>query len=294
MPAFKTNHLFIGFAFVITALSLSPKHTQASDETLDRIAATNTFVVGYRDEMPPFSYRSPEGEIEGYSIDLCKGVHTALKQELGKPDLKIEFVEVTAESRFDLILNKKIDIVCGTTSWTLGRQAKMGFSLQTFITGAEMLVKDDSRIRSLKSLSEKKAGVIQGTLTADTIKKRIERDKIDINLITYQHPHEALNALESGEIEAYIADRVLLIGLLDEANAPNDLKLVNRFYTFDPYALMFARQSLDFKLLVDRYLAGIYRSEKAVALFDKWFSHMGVRSNENILRAMYKLQGIPE
>ncbi|MEH6631159.1 MAG: amino acid ABC transporter substrate-binding protein [Halopseudomonas aestusnigri] len=289
----RTNFL-TSFALITAILAITSPQTLASDPTLDRIAATNTFVVGYRTEMPPFSNFSSEGQIEGYSIDLCKGVHSALKKELGKPELQLKFVEVTSDSRFDLILNNKIDIVCGATSWTLGRQAKMGFSLQTFITGAEMLVKDDSRIRSLKSLGNKKAGVILGTLTAEAIAKRVERDKISAEIITFEHPHDALKALESGEIEAYIADRVLLIGLLDEANAPNDLKLVNRFYTFDPYALMFARQSLDFKLVVDRYLADIYRSGKAVELFDKWFSHMGVRSNENIQRAMYKLQGIPE
>jgi len=285
---FRTIVLFMG------SLLFMPTQSQASDTTLDRIAATNTFVVGYRAEKSPFSFVTPEGQIKGYSIDLCKGVHQALKKKLGKPDLKIKFVEVTHDSRFDLVLRNKIDIVCGTTSWTLGRQAKVGFSLLTYVTGAEMLVKDDSRIRSLKSLGGKKIAVTHGTRTADIIEKRLKRDTIDADLITFEHSPDALKALENREVEAFIADRILLIALLDEAKAPDDLKLVNRFYSYDPYALMFDRKSLDFKLLVDRHLAGLYRSKKTIELFDKWFSHMGIRSNENIIRAMYKLQGIPE
>ncbi|WP_120497217.1 amino acid ABC transporter substrate-binding protein [Kiloniella sp. EL199] len=284
---------------IITALLLIfrlslPSQAEAKDNTLERIEETNSFVIGYRTEKHPFSSVTATGDVEGYSIDLCKGIYEKLKQDLDKPDLELKMLEVTADNRFDYVQEGKVDIVCGTTSWTFKRQEKVGFSLLTYVTGAEMLVKDDSRIRSLKSLKGKKAGLIYGTLTADAITKRIERDNLDIELVTYKHPKAGIEALENREIDAYIADRIILIGLLDAADAPNDLKLVNRFYTYDPYALMFARQSLDFKLLVDRYLAGLYRSDKSLKLFEKWFAHMGIRSNENILRAMFKLQSIPE
>jgi len=281
--------LILGF---VLSFHVSP--AKAKDNTLERIEKTNSFVIGYRNEKHPFSNVTATGDVEGYPIDLCKGIYEKLKQDLAKPDLELKMVEVTADNRFDYIQNGKADIVCSATSMTFTRQAMVGFSLLTYVTGAEMLVKDDSRIRSLKSLNGKKAGIIYGTLTADTITKRVGRDGLDIELVTYRHPKTGIAALENNEIDAYIADRIILIGLLDAADAPNDLKLVNRFYTYDPYALMFAHQSLDFKLLVDRYLASVYRSDKSLQLFDKLFSHMGIRSNENILRAMYKLQSIPE
>ncbi|WP_085909245.1 amino acid ABC transporter substrate-binding protein [Kiloniella majae] len=290
------SNLIITALFLTLGLSLCSQLSQAEaqDNTLERIKDTNSFVIGYRNEKHPFSNVTAAGDVEGYSIDLCNGIYEKLKHDLDQPDLELKMVEVAADNRFDYVQDGKVDIVCGTTSWTFKHQEKVGFSLLTYVTGAEMLVKDDSRIRSLKSLKGKKAGIIYGTLTADTIAKRVERDQLDIELVTYKHPKTGIEALENGEIDAYIADRIILIGLLDAADAPNDLKLVNRFYTYDPYALMFARQSLDFKLLVDRYLASLYRSEKSLELFNKWFSHMGIRSNENILRAMFKLQSIPE
>ena len=278
-----------------SALTLSlPTASKAADKTLERISESNRLVMGYRNERPPFSNVNAAGEIEGYSIDLCKGIYEKLKLNLNKPDLELNMVEITVDNRFDKVQSGEVDIVCGTTSWTFERQEKVSFSLLTYVTGAEMLVKDDSRIRSLKSLKDKKAGIIHGTLTSDVITKRVKRDNIPVELISFDHPRAGLQALEKGEISAYIADRIILIGLLDEAGAPDDLKLVNRFYSYDPYALMFARESLDFKLVVDRYLASLYRGDKSIELFNKWFSHMGIRSNENILRAMFKLQSIPE
>ncbi|KLN61573.1 hypothetical protein WH96_04250 [Kiloniella spongiae] len=296
MKKFLSKTATLPVLFLVLGLSLFSQisHAEAKDSTLKRIEKTNSFVIGYRNEKHPFSNVTVTGDVEGYSIDLCKGIYEKLKQDLNKPDLELKMVEITADNRFDYVRDGKVDIVCGTTSWTFKRQEKVSFSLLTYVTGAEMLVKDDSRIRSLKSLKGKKAGIIYGTLTAEAITKRVERDKLDVELITYKHPKTGIEALENREIDAYIADRVILIGLLDAADAPNDLKLVNRFYTYDPYALMFARQSLDFKLLVDRHLANLYRSNKSLELFNKWFSHMGIRSNENILRAMFKLQSIPE
>ncbi|WP_421783979.1 amino acid ABC transporter substrate-binding protein [Kiloniella litopenaei] len=279
----------------LTASGMLPLvSAKAEDTTLERIERTNTFVIGFRSDKHPFSAITPTGDVEGYSIDLCHGIYESLKKDLDKPDLELKMIEVTADNRFDYIKDGTVDIVCSATSWTLEHQKKVSYSLLTYVTGAEMLVKDDSRIRSLKNLTGKKAGLIYGTLTADIMTKRIKRDNLDIELITYKYPQQGIQALENREIDAYIADRIILIGLLDEANAPNDLKLVNRFYSYDPYALMFARQSLDFKVHVDRYLANLYRSDKSLKLFNKWFSHMGIRSNENILRAMFKLQSIPE
>ncbi|WP_299377449.1 amino acid ABC transporter substrate-binding protein [uncultured Kiloniella sp.] len=281
------------FSFIVAAF-FSLASANAKDITLERIERTNNFVIGFRSDKHPFSAVTPSGEVDGYSIDLCKGIYESLKKNLNKPDLKLKMIEVTADNRFDYINAGTVDIICSASSWTLERQKKVSFSLLTYVTGAEMLVKDDSRIRSLKNLSGKKAGMIYGTLTSDIMTKRIKRDKLDIELVSYKYPDQGIEALENKEIDAYIADRIILIGLLDAASAPNDLKLVNRFYSYDPYALMFERQSLDFKLLVDSYLAELYRSDKSLELFNKWFSHMGIRSNENILRAMFKLQSIPE
>ena len=68
------------------------------------------FKIGYRTDAPPFSYNSAIGEPAGYIVDLCREVAAAAKQELGVKDLKVEYVTVTAEDRFDAVKSGRVDL----------------------------------------------------------------------------------------------------------------------------------------------------------------------------------------
>ena len=56
--------------------------------TLDKIKATKTIALGYRDSSVPFSYAGPAKEPMGYSVDLCMRVVQDLRSELKLPDLR--------------------------------------------------------------------------------------------------------------------------------------------------------------------------------------------------------------
>src|SRR5262245_35501973 len=71
--------------------------------TLDRIRETGVFKIGYRTDAAPFSYKNTIDEPAGYIVDLCREVAAATKEELALTDLKVEYVTVTAEDRFDAV-----------------------------------------------------------------------------------------------------------------------------------------------------------------------------------------------
>jgi ABC-type amino acid transport substrate-binding protein len=60
--------------------------------------------------------------VRRYSIDLCNRIADGVKKTLGMSDLKVEYVPVTAENRIDKLESGAIDIECGSTTRTLGRQ----------------------------------------------------------------------------------------------------------------------------------------------------------------------------
>ena len=44
----------------------------AAEGTLEKIARTGEFVIGYRTDSLPLSFRNGQGRPAGYSVDLCR------------------------------------------------------------------------------------------------------------------------------------------------------------------------------------------------------------------------------
>ena len=56
--------------------------------TLEAIAERGALVIGYREAEPPMSFHDNNGAPIGYSIDLCGHVAAAVKQKLGRADIR--------------------------------------------------------------------------------------------------------------------------------------------------------------------------------------------------------------
>ena len=259
--------------------------------TLDDIARDGRIDIGVRQDARPFSFIDEDGKAAGYSVDLCDRVTRAIAEQIGSDGLETEFHLVTAEDRLEKVENGEVDLVCGATTNTLQRQERVGFSLLTFITGADMMMRADANIAGLGDLAGKPVGVREGTTTERGFKAALARAGIDAEVTAFDSHNEGLGALVTGEIEAYVADRVLLIGLRENSPSASELKLSGNFFSYEPYALPLRRDDPEFKLAVDRALAGLYRSGAIGEIFSKWFP--GARPSD-LLQALFVLQGLPE
>ena len=77
---------------------------QASS-TLSKIRDAGTIAVGYRENSSPFSYLDARLAPMGYSVDICSHVVLAIKAHLGKSDLRVQWIPVTATTRFPMMVN---------------------------------------------------------------------------------------------------------------------------------------------------------------------------------------------
>lgn len=260
-------------------------------DTLTKIKESGKIAIGFREDARPFSFRDDTGAAAGYSVELCERITTAVKAELGLDKLAIDYVPVSSKTRFDLLENGKIDIECGSTTNTLARQKRAAFTLLTFATGAEMLVRADSGIADLTDTQGKKLGVLGNTTTETGLRDGLKIRFIEAEVILVENHEAGLAALEAGKIDAYFADRILLFGLAGKASDPSKFKLSGRFYSYEPYALMVRRGDDDFRLVADRTLARLYRDRQIKAIYRKWF---GKVEPSDLLKALYVLQGLPK
>jgi ABC-type amino acid transport substrate-binding protein len=285
----KTPLLPLFFAVLIIAAA--PALASPPADTLAKVAETGRFAIGFREDARPFSYRDSEGNPTGYSVDLCRRIATIVKEASGRDEIDIQYIPVDAADRVAAVQSGEVDILCEVVTDTLERRTQADFTLHIFITGAEMLVKTDSGIEDISDLSDKKVGMLATTTTETAIRDALKTQMIDAEVVTFEEHGAGLAALEDGTIDAYFADRMLLLGLGQQAKDAKALQLSGRFYSYEPYALMLRQGDDKLRLAADTALANLYRTGQIWEIYRK---HFGDAEPSELLVAMFILNGIPE
>ncbi len=270
----------------------APLESHVTAGTLEQIGKTGKIRIGYRKSQPPMSFLDLDGKPVGYSIDLCNRIVTGIKNKTGK-EIAVEFVPVTADNRFDAVVNNKIDILCGSTTKTLSRAERVDFTQLTFVTGASLLTLKAKRVRELSDLNGKNIGVVRDTTTAQVLKKMLRETLTDAKIVTLNSTKEGLEALQSGKISAFSSDQVVLIGLIITAPDPDKFAIASDVFSYEPFALAVRRNDADFRLVADRTLSHLYRTGLILQIYHKWFGRYSER-RPPIFDALYKMNATPE
>ena len=79
--------------------------------------------------------------------------------------------------------------------------------------------------------------------------------------------------------------------LASTSSEPENLRVVEDYYSFEPYALATKLGDEKFRLVVDSTLSRLYRSGRIVAIFRNSF---GNAEPSDVLRSLYIINGLPE
>lgn len=270
---------------VLSLVALLMLSQAALAATLDDMRERGTIRIGVRQDARPFSYYNELGEPAGYTVELCRAVLVRLKEAIDLQELKIEYVKVTAEDRFDAVKEGRIDLLCGATTITLSRREQVSFSSPIYVTGAAILFRSDGP-QSFAELEGRRIGVRSGTTTEQSLIQTIERFGIKAEVVRFADHQMALEALAANNITAYFADRAILAELI-KASPSDSIKLSEAVLSVEPYGLAMRRGDEDFRLAVDRALAQIFRSNELTKIYRGTF---GNRPPGTLLEAIY-LQG---
>ncbi len=239
--------------------------------TLKKIRDTGVIKIGNRDASIPFSYLDDKQQPVGYGVDICMKVADAIKANLKMPNLKVEFVPVTSQTRIPILTGGNIDLECGSTTNSVERQKQVAFAPTYFVTGTKIVVKKDAGIKSYDDLKGKTVVFTQGTTNERAMKAYNDEKKLGINFIPAKDHAESFLAVETGRAVAFPMDDIILYGLKANARNPDDFLVVGEFLSDDPYGIMMRRDDTEFKKLVDGVVAGLYKSGEINKIYAKWF-----------------------
>ena len=266
--------------------------TAVHAQTLEKIRKQGTINVGYIDGAAPFSFSDPNGEPQGYTVDLCRAVVDGIAAQL-KRGVKPRWVKLTIQNRIDAVRQRKVDLECSTTTWTLTRQQLVDFSLVTFVDGGGLLVGAKSETARLQDLGGKRIAAIRGTTTEKALRGALARYSVQAEVVPVERRDDGLTLLREAQVDALAADRTTLIGVVVmSGTGAGNYRLLDQDFSIEQYALMMKRGDHDFRLAVNRVLARIYRSGEIEKIYDRWLGPLGPPSV--LLSATYFIQNLAE
>jgi ABC-type amino acid transport substrate-binding protein len=281
------------FTFFITLLAAFAWHGHAGAvDTLARIKANGEIRLGYFTTSAPFSSQGADKAPQGYSVELCQRIAAGIQRQLGLAQLKTQWVALDLGDRVNAVRSGRIDIECGTTTWSFARQREVEFSLMTFIDGASMLAAADSGIHRINDAGGKKIAVIRGTTTEKALAAALAKEKVTANVMLVDTREQGFAMVADGRVDAFASDRFLLMNGLSSLRSAKPLRLLDEDFSVEPYALALPRDDPAFRLAVNRALADVFRSGDIMKIYERWLGHFGQPSL--LLSALYYLQQVPE
>jgi glutamate/aspartate transport system substrate-binding protein len=280
------------FAFSLLLQTMTCGLAVAAEDTLARVKETRQIRMGYFEGSAPFSSTGTDKSPQGYSVELCERVAAGIQRQLGLPQLKTVWVPLGLQDRIEAIRSGRIDIECGTTTWSFSRQQLVDFSLMIFVDGASLLVASDSAIRRISDTGDKRIAVIRGTTTDRALAAALAKNAVKADVVKIDNREQGVAMLAEGRVDAFASDRFLLLNIAGSIGSPRPLRLIDEDFSVEPYALALPRNDPEFRLAVNRSLAEIFRSGEINRVYSRWLERFGQPSL--LLSALYYLQAIPE
>ena len=256
---------------VLTLLGACGAALAQTPATLDKIKASGSMTVAYRESSIPFSYLGGEGQPVGFGWEICGKIVEQVKKATGRADLKVATQAVTSQNRIPLLQNGTIDIECGSTTNNSERAKQVAFATNYFYTGTRLLVRTGSPIKSTADLKGRKVVSTTGTTNYQVLRKLNAEQNLGFELIAAKDHAESALLVQQQRADAFGMDDILLYGLRASAQNPAELAVVGEALQVEPYAIMLRRDDPAFKKLVDDTLAGLMKSGEFEALYKKWF-----------------------
>lgn len=244
--------------------------THAQQSTLDRIRSRGMVVIAHREASIPFSY-VVAGHPMGYAIDICHKLVEAIGQQLNRKDLRVEYLQVTPATRFDVLERGEADLECGSTTNTAERRKRVAFTIPHFVASARLMVLASQPYERLEDLDQHTIASTIGTTNIQSLEREAKLKGVAIRIEAAKDHAEALTWLLSKKVDAFAMDDVLLYGLRAVSAHPEYLKIVGKPITIEPYAIAFQRDDKVLKQLVDTEMRRLISSHELQRMYTKWF-----------------------
>lgn len=247
-------------AAVLASAGCSSGGKSGDNSVIDKASHDKTLTIGVKYDQPGLSYKTADGKLTGFSIDVARYIAS----KLGVPSSGIKWKEVVSSNRETFIQTGQVDLVVETYSITKARAKKVAFAGPYFLAHQRLLVREnDTSITGPSTLAGKRLCSIAGSTPAQNIKKKYPK----VQLQEYTQDAECVTALINGALDAMTTDDVILAGYA--AQHEGKLKVVGPPMSDENYGIGVKKSDTKAKDKINDILSGMIKDGTWKQLFQK-------------------------
>ncbi|MDA9557419.1 amino acid ABC transporter substrate-binding protein [Vibrio sp.] len=188
----------------LAGLAIGVTSTISHAGVKDDITKRGTLKCGISSDKMGFSYISDKGIWSGMDVDFCRAVAASV---LGDPQ-KVEFIVTTSKNRFTSLASGEIDILSRSTTWTVGRDAKLGadFTNIWFYDGQGFMAHKDLEVTSATELDGATFCLSPGTTSEHNLADYFGSMGLTYESVVFEKTEELYAAYQKGRCDALTND----------------------------------------------------------------------------------------
>ncbi len=228
-------------------------------ETLARVKARGVLRVGVNDQLPGFGYIRPDGGFGGFDVDFGRALAAAVFGDARK----VEFIPVSATSRFEALAAGEIDVLIRNATWSLGRDTTLGltFTVPTFYDGQGVMVRTSDRIRGIEDLNGAVVCALASTTTQLNSEDTFSGTSVRYKSLVFDRAETLQDAFIAGRCDAWTSDRSQLAArrgaFPERAGGPSALEILPITLSREPLAPVVRQQDAAWADLVNWTVIGM-------------------------------------
>lgn len=256
------NIFVLGLALVLFGFGCSKNNSAKNDNSLKDLLSRGVFVLGLDDSFPPLGFRSADGEIVGYDVDLAKEVSKRLGVEF-----KAQPIDWSAKEME--LSTGKIDCIWNGFTMTEEREKALSFTKAYLANEQVLVVRRGSGIASLQDMKGKTVAAQSGSSAQEAINDNKEFASSLKEIVLLKDNVTALNDLELGGVDGVVLDSVVANYSIAQSKKP--LIIVGEALATESYGVGFRKNDVLLRDEVQRILEDMQNDGTVKAISEKWF-----------------------
>ena len=253
--------LAVGLAATVPFGPHGIAHAQTS-QTLANVQKSGVLRIATVAGNPPYSAIRPDGQPEGYDIEIGRMLATALK---AKP----QWIVVNSPGRITALQTGKADVSIADFTATVERSTAIAFTRPYLIVGSNYLVKRASPLSDVAQVN--KAGVKIGVPRGGTSEDIAARVTPKATVVRFNTVDDAFLALRSGQVDTQIVDSLQDAAFLSQAGA--DFRNLPGNWSYEEICLGVPAGDADWLRIADTFVRQLVGSGEDARLFKKYFGY---------------------
>ncbi|MBN1660676.1 MAG: amino acid ABC transporter substrate-binding protein [Anaerolineae bacterium] len=236
---------------------------EGQDATWERVVETGVLVVCTDPSWPPFEFvDEATGQIEGFDIALAREMAARLA-----PGVRARIVSVGFDGLYDALLAGRCDAVLSALPYEPLRTQDVTYSVAYFNAGIVIAVPHGTReVAELQDLEGHVVGVEWGFVPEGNAREREFLRTLGPR--RYNTAGDALRALDAGEVEAALVDRISALAYARECGG---IEMVGEPLHDLNYVVPVRPDSFRLLSEINRVLLEMRKDGSLDRLLDTWF-----------------------